>query len=96
MDEENQVNQESVEKQKIEQLEGELENIGNTTAQEAPPQPSQPIQQPSVASQPVSSVPSIDSKPQRLSKSKGILWVGVILLLLSIVGIVAYYLGLNS
>lgn len=96
MDEENQVNQESVERQKIEQLENELGSLENTTTQSSSPQPSQPIQQPSVAPPPISTVPLADSKSQGLSKSKGILWAGLAFLLLALVSVGAYYLGSNK
>lgn len=92
MDEDNQVNQESLEKQKLEQLEGELDSIEKNTPQEIPPQSSQPIQQPDIP-QPVPSTLSEDSRSQGLGKSKGILWIGIALLVLALIGVGAYYLG---
>lgn len=92
MDEDKSVNQESFEKQKLEQLENELENIENKKTQEIPLQSDQLVQQPSV-SQPISPALSENSKPPALGKSKGILWIGLTLLVLALVGIGAYYLG---
>lgn len=92
MDENNPVNQEPLEKQKLEQLENELENIGSKTTQEIPPQPSQPAQQTNTP-QPISPVLSADPKPQGLGKSKGILWIGIVLMALALVGVGAYHLG---
>lgn len=92
MAEENKVNQESLEKQKIEQLENELESIDKGANQEVPPKSGQPIQQPDT-SQPESPILSEEPKSQGLGKSKGILWIGIVLLILSLVGVGAYYLG---
>ncbi len=92
MDENNPVNQEPLEKQKIEQLENELKNIENKTTQEASPQPRQPVQQSDIP-QPISSDVSESASPQGLKKSKGILWIGIVLLILALVGVGAYYLG---
>ncbi|MBU0572633.1 hypothetical protein KKH23_03140 [Patescibacteria group bacterium] len=92
MDEDNQVNQGSLDKQKLEQLENELGNIENKATQEIQSQPNQPVQQPN-APQPITPALSADTKPQGLGKSKGILWIGIALLMLAIVGIGAYYLG---
>ena len=92
MDENNPVNQEPLEKQKLEQLENELENIEKGATQDIPSQPTQPVQQPNVP-QPASSAVSTDPKPQGLGKSRGILWIGVALLLLALAGVGAYYLG---
>jgi hypothetical protein len=92
MDENNPNNQEPLEKKKVDQLENELENLGKKAVQEIPPQPSQPVQQ-SNTPQPTSSIPPVEAKPQRLSKSKGILWIGVVLMGLAAVGVGAYYLG---
>jgi hypothetical protein len=95
MDEDNQINQESLEKQKLEQLGNEVEGIGNKTTQETPPSSNQPTQQPDTL-QPVSPSSSVEVKPQRLSKSKGILWIGVALMVLALVGVGAYYLGFRK
>ena len=92
MDENNPVNQGSLEKQKLEQLENELKNIGNKTTQEASTQPSQPIQQPDIP-QPIPPTVSESASLQGLKKSKGILWIGIALLILALVGVGAYYLG---
>jgi hypothetical protein len=92
MAEDSPVNQESLEKQKLDQLENELENIEKKGPQEIPPLPSQPIQQQDT-SQPTPPTLSEDSKPQGLGKSKGILWIGVGLMVLALVGVGAYYLG---
>jgi len=92
MDENNPVNQGSLEKQKLEQLENELENIENKTTQETSPQPNQPVQQPETF-QPISPTVPESTSPQALKKSKGVLWIGIILLILSLVGVGAYYLG---
>ncbi|RLC32694.1 hypothetical protein DRH13_01335 [Candidatus Woesebacteria bacterium] len=95
MDENNPVNQGSLDKQKLEQLGKEMGDIKNETDQEIPPQLSQPIQQPST-SQPVSPTVPEDTSSQGLKKSKGILWIGIILLILSLVGVGAYYLGFRN
>ncbi len=92
MDEDNQINQELLEKQKLEQFENELENIEKKAVQEMPLQPNQPVQQPDVP-QPISPTSPADTKPQGLGKSKGILWIGIALLALALVGVGAYYLG---
>lgn len=92
MNEDNQANQESLEKQKLEQLENELESIDKRVTQEVPLKSGQPIQQPDT-SQPVSHILSEEPSPQRLGKSKGILWIGITLLVLALVGVGAYYLG---
>jgi hypothetical protein len=92
MDEDNQVNQESLEKQKLDQLGNELENIGNKRTQEIPSQPNQPTQQPDTP-QSVPPAMSADPEPQGLDKSKGILWIGIALLILALVGVGAYYFG---
>lgn len=92
MAEDSPVNQESLEKQKLEQLENELENIEKKTTQEIPSQPNQPVQQ-TDAPQPISPILPADPKPQGLGKSKGILWIGVVLMVLALVGVGAYYLG---
>ena len=91
MNEDNPVNQGALEKQKLEQLKNEVENIGNKTTQETPSQP-EPVQQQSVP-QPSSSVSSVEPKPQGLGRSKGILWIGIALLVLALVGVGAYFLG---
>ncbi len=92
MAEDNPVNQEPLEKQKLEQLENELKNIEKKTTQEIPSQPNQPVQQ-TDAPQPISPILSEDPEPQGLGKSKGILWIGVVLMVLALVGVGAYYLG---
>ena len=92
MAEDSPVNQEPLEKQKLEQLENELENIGKKTTQEISSQPNQPVQQKDV-SQPVSPILPEEPKPQGLGKSKGILWIGIALLVLALVGVGAYYFG---
>lgn len=92
MDEDNQINQEPLEKQKLGQLEDELGNIEKKAVQEIPPQPNQPVQQPDTP-QPITPVLSKDPKPQGLGRSKGILWIGVVLLVVALVGAGAYYLG---
>lgn len=92
MDEDNLVNQEPLEKQKLEQLENELESIDKRANQKVPPEPGQPIRQPDT-SQPESPILSEEPKPQGLGKSKGIYWIGIVLLILSLVGVGAYYLG---
>jgi hypothetical protein len=92
MDENNPVNQGSLEKQKLEQLENEMENIGNKSTQEIPLQSSQPIQQPEAFDPPPPVAPEVDNS-QGLKKSKGVFWIGIILLILSLVGVGAYYLG---
>jgi len=92
MAEDSSVNQEPLEKQKLEQLENELENIGKNTTQEIPSQPNQPVQQTN-APQPISPILSEESEPQGLGKSKGILWIGITLLVLALVGVGAYYIG---
>ncbi len=95
MDDNNSVNQESFEKQKIEQLEKEIGNIGNNPADVAPTPQTPTVQ----ASPPVqanqTNIPT-EVNPQGLKKSKGLLWTGVVLLLLSLVGIGGYYLGSNK
>lgn len=95
MDENNPVNQESLEKQKIEQLKKEMKNIEDIPAQETTPQPSQPVQQPEASDPPPPVVPEAASL-QGLKKSKGILWISLALLLLAIVGVGAYYLGSHN
>jgi len=92
MYEDNQANQESLEKQKLEQLENELEGIDKRVTQEVPLKSGQPIQQPDT-SQPDSHILSEEPNPQGLGKSKGILWIGITLLALALVGVGAYYLG---
>ncbi len=92
MAEDSPVNQEPLEKQKLEQLESELKNIEKKTTQEIPSQPNQPVQQ-TDAPQLISPILSEESGPQGLGKSKGILWIGVVLMVLALVGIGAYYLG---
>jgi hypothetical protein len=95
MDENNPVNQESLDKEKIEQLKKEMENIGNKSIQETSPQPSQPVQQPEAFDPPPPVVPEA-ANSQGLQKSKGILWIALFLLLLAVVGVGAYYLGSNK
>ena len=95
MDENNSINQEPLEKQKLEQLEKEMESIGNKTTQDTPLQSNQPVQQPEAIEPPPPVAPEVVS-PQGLKKSKGILWVGIILLILSLVGVGAYYLGFRN
>lgn len=92
MDENNLDNQGSLDKEKIEQLEKEVENIGNKPAQKMSSQPSQPVQQPEAFGPPPPVVPE-DTSSQGLKKSKGILWTALSLLLLAIVGAGAYYLS---
>ncbi len=95
MNEDSQNNQEAIDKQKIEQLKNEMENIGNKSTQEISSQPNQPVQQPEAFDPPPPVAPEVASS-QGLKKSKGILWVGIILLILALVGIGAYYLGSRS
>ena len=94
MDENNPVNQGGVEEQKLQKLEKELGGL-EKKASEVPPQsaqPSQPVQQPDPP-QPVPPSPPMETMPQGTGRSKIVLWVGLSLLVLALVGVGAYYLG---
>ena len=95
MDENNPDNQGAFDKEKIDQLEKEIKNIGNDQSQAAPT-----AQIPSVEPSPLTQVGQAgiptEVKPEGLKKSKVLLWVGIVLLLLSLVGIGGYYLGSNK
>lgn len=93
MDENNPTNQEGANKQKLEQLERELENIelqSQTATVEVqtqtPPQQLVPENVP-----PQSGFPS-EATPPTKSKSDIILWVGVGFLLLALIGVGIYFL----
>jgi hypothetical protein len=95
MDENNPVNQGSLDKEKIEQLKKEMENIGNKPTQKISSQPSQPVQHPGAFDPPPPVAPEV-ANSQGLNKSKGILWIALTLLLLALAGVGAYYLGSNK
>ena len=78
MDENNPDNQGAFEKQKIDQLEKEIENIGNNQAQAAPTAQTPSAQPPPLTQVGQAEIP-IEVKPEGLKKSKGLLWAGIVL-----------------